>query len=856
MSGFSWISVIALACYLLLFITFLAASKTKKVIRTFMFFLFIMILWVGGSFAMRSQFWPSTRVWNQVSLAGIMFLPYAYFCVVIDFLEEKKHYGRNVWLVLMLICYVINFFTGIFIPDPRVVSVGTSVQFLYDYNWLVAIPLALGGLVLLESIFLFVRYCRGDTTTGQQLLPVIIGAAIMVACHILSAFSIFKGFPLDIISGVINAFILFYALYKKRLFRMTLLVSRWNCYAVALLISIVAFSRCIVPIQEFLARAVHISESTSIIVISIGMMLATYLLYLAMKRFMDELFIKEEAMLDDRLREFSEAVSRTLDMDDILQEMADVIRRSIGIQHMFFCIKNDQGIYQIEHTGSPLDEKDFQLDASHPLLTYIRGVDGCLMMEDFRRTTAYKAMWEGEKRQLRIWEVECLSAFKAEHDLIGLVMFSSKPQHKPFTNEDINFIQSVSSVCAMAVKNARLYQQAYEEARKDELTGLINRKYFYEILQREFDQSGGTSLALAILNVDDFKLYNQLYGNKEGDVVLQRVAEIIRAMIADRGYGARISGKEFGIILPGYDIYSAKVLAESILSQVKEINRSQENYSLKMVTMSGGVCAAPYMASSPKELVENADMAVYRVKRTGKNAVIMYSEDIEKRSSEGAEKHRSSYNEYASTIYALTATIDTKDHYTFNHSQNVAYYASELARACGMNQDYVEIVKEAGLLHDIGKIGINEEILNKPGRLTPDEYEIMKSHVENSIGIIRYLPSLDYVIPAVISHHERYDGQGYPRKLSGEDIPVMGRILCIADSFDAMVSERSYKRAMAVDRAVEILWREAGRQFDPNLVPVFVELVRSGKLEVRAPDYAKNLPPATEPQASVPDPHI
>ena len=275
-----------------------------------------------------------------------------------------------------------------------------------------------------------------------------------------------------------------------------------------------------------------------------------------------------------------------------------------------------------------------------------------------------------------------------------------------------------------------------------------------------------------------------------------------------------------------------------------------------MLTMSRGICAAPYMASSPKEMVENADMAVYRVKRTGKNAVIMYSEDIEKRSSEGAEKHRSSYNEYASTIYALTATIDTKDHYTFNHSQNVAYYASELARACGMNQDYVEIVKEAGLLHDIGKIGINEEILNKPGRLTPDEYEIMKSHVENSIGIIRYLPSLDYVIPAVISHHERYDGQGYPRKLSGEDIPVMGRILCIADSFDAMVSERSYKRAMAVDRAVEILWREAGRQFDPNLVPVFVELVRSGKLEVRAPDYAKNLPPAAEPQASVPDPHI
>lgn len=190
--------------------------------------------------------------------------------------------------------------------------------------------------------------------------------------------------------------------------------------------------------------------------------------------------------------------------------------------------------------------------------------------------------------------------------------------------------------------------------------------------------------------------------------------------------------------------------------------------------------------------------------------------------------------EYASTIVALTATIDTKDHYTFRHSQNVANYASQLARAYGMNQDFVGIIREAGLLHDIGKIGIREDILNKPGKLNDEEYAIMKTHVENSVGIIRHLPSLDYVIPAVISHHERYDGRGYPRGLAGENIPLMGRMLCVADSFDAMISKRSYKNAMTIDKALEIIQRERGRQFDPVLADLFVELVRSNQIEVKS----------------------
>ena len=341
---------------------------------------------------------------------------------------------------------------------------------------------------------------------------------------------------------------------------------------------------------------------------------------------------------------------------------------------------------------------------------------------------------------------------------------------------------------------------------------------------------------MSIFNVDDFKLYNQLYGNHEGDKALVHIARIIQGTVGDNGYCGRYSGKEFAVILPDYDIYSAQNLAENISRQIQNMNLDCTDTYLKPLTVSCGICAAPYAAASMNELISNADCAVYHVKRSGKNGIRVYSDGIigVRDTDEGlAKKHRSMYSEYAPTIYALTAAIDAKDHYTFQHSKNVAYYAHAMGQALKTSEEYQEILKESALLHDIGKIGIPENILNKTGKLTDEEYSTMKRHVEASVEIIRHLPSMDYVIPAVLGHHERYDGRGYPRRIAGEDIPIMARMLCVADSFDAMISKRSYKPSMEVDKALGILEEEAGMQFDPKLVPIFIDLVKCQVIEIQ-----------------------
>ena len=841
MSGYSWVAVISLFCYLFLLLTFLAAKKAKKMFRTFMALLVIMILWNGGSFGMRIQLWPAVNFWHHVSLLGMMLLPVGYYHFVLDFLEEKSGNGRNFWFVFYLLMFGINCVTGFFVPLPEVLLENGKAQFLYHYNWHIYLLFFLVILTVAHLSFIIRRHCMGNRIAFQQLVPVICGILIMLLGHILSTLTVFAGLPLDMVSGVINALFLFYALYKKRLFRMTMLLSKSNYCIIAMILSIAIFSNFALTFQHFLMQEIGMEYVHAMVIIAVVLIVMIAALYVIINASFDAIFVRTEQQQSEMIARFGEDITHMMSVEDILLGLSDTVQEAVGVNRIFVFIRGLDGQYRIEHTTNPLEEKNFYIRSDHPLVSYFKTHSSCVLFREFSRSTIYRSMWEREKALLINLKIECFAPLICEDELIGLVMLAGKQDKAVYHPNDLNFLQSISAICAIAVKNAYTYEKAIEEARKDELTGLINRKFFLELLEREFDRCRDTALSLCLLNIDDFKLYNQLYGSQEGNIALQRVAGILAASVNENGYAARIGGKEFALVLPGYDIYSAKCLAENVAAQINEINTSTTGETLSKLTVSVGICAAPYMASTAKELFKNADAAVYTVKRTGKNAVLMYSAEIYRRES-SRSTYKSGYNEHASTIYALTAAIDTKDHYTFQHSQNVAYYASELAKAAGMSSELVELVKEAGLLHDIGKIGVREDILNKPGKLTPDEYEVMKSHVENAVNIIRYLPSLDYVIPTVLSHHERYDGRGYPRRLAGNDIPIMGRILCIADAFDAITSIRSYKDATAPEEAVKILRSESGKQFDPNLVEIFAELVEDGKVKLCTPRSNEPLP--------------
>lgn len=832
MSGYSWVSVVSIFCYLFLLLTFVSSDqKSKKVIRTFIGMLAIMILWNGGSLGMRLQIWPSPYFWHHVSLLGMMMVTVSYFHFSLDFLDDKNSHGRNFWTIFYTVIFIVNCITNFFIPLPEVIITGTKAEFLYHYDWHIYVLLAFIVVTLLQLTCIIWRHCRGNHVAMQQLLPVVAGLMIMLFGHVLATLPMFVGFPADMLSGAINAFFLFYALYKKKLFRMSILMSKYNYAVVALMFGVLLCSNTAKPAQHILMHYAGMSEVAAAFAVAACALILVAGMYLILKSVVTVIFERSMNRQQILISQFSENITHMLSVEEILQVMSDTLMQIVEVDRLFVLVRGLDGGYHIEHTIKPLEGKNFNFSSDHPLVTYFKTHSNGINLQEFERMTVYRSMWEKEKALLTNLQIEYAVPMICDGELIGITILTGKQGKHVNHSANKSFYQSISDISAVSVKNAYAYEKAVKEAQKDELTGLLNNKYFFEILDREFERCKDTALSLCIISLDDFKLYNQMYGTHEGDFALQRVAGIILSCIGETCYAARVNGDEFALILPGYDIYTANCLADNIAAQINGIKASIATSETRKLTASIGICAAPYMASTPKELYRNTDMTVYSVKRTGKNAVQIYSAEILPR--ESVTQHKSGYSENASTIYALAAAIDAKDHYTFQHSQNVAYYASSLAQAIGMEPSLVEIVKEAGLLHDIGKIGVREDILNKPGKLTAEQYDAVKKHVDNAVNIIQYLPSLDYVIPAVRSHHERYDGKGYPNRLADDNIPITGRILSIADAFDAMTSIRNYKDAMTPQEAIRILKAEAGKQFDPILVQTFIELVENGEIELR-----------------------
>lgn len=830
MQNYGYISIIALFFYCFIFLTFLAAKKVK-IVNYFLLLVATMICWAAGSAFMRLQLYPSYIFWYHVSLGGLLLMPYAYFLFINAFADREERFFNCLYGILLLGLFLLNIPDGLFLRWPELVLKNGEASFEYHYTWRVALLFGAAAVVLLHCFVNVVHICRKDPWYKKQFQPIILGIICLFAGNLALLVPVFRGFPIDLVLGIVNALFLIYALLSKRLFQLKLLASESSCYGMGILLTFLLYYNLMPYISGRISSSYPMAREYTILIFAVLFLLTFCLLVFLWRKIIENLFVREEERQTEKIRKYNNQVARSLHLDEILAETVDIIHETVESSNIYICIQeHGSGDYQARYSNQPLNDLSFTIRKDNPLIRILERNEGILMRE-FRTMIDYKSMWETEKRNLLDLRIEACVGLRDKEKVVGIILLSNPPGNRKLSRTDMDMTLTIASSASIAIKNARLYETACYEARTDELTKLLNRKYFFEVLNQEFEANQEGSLALAIINIDDFKLYNQLYGTQAGDNALRRIAEIIKSSVGDSGYAARYSGKEFAVLLPKYDVFSAQNLVKSIQRQIFQMTDTTVDYKLKVLTVSVGISAAPYAAKTAKELLDNADMAVNHVKRTGKNGIKIFDTILRENSvREDVTDHRNIYKEYESTIYALTAAIDVKDHYTFSHSNNVAYYATSLARELNLNSDIREIIRQAALLHDVGKIGISEAILNKTGKLTEEEYETIKGHVEASIGIIRHLPSLDYVIPAVIGHHERYDGKGYPRRIAGENIPLSARILCIADSFDAMTTKRCYKDVIPKERALEILEEEAGKQFDPRLVPVFVRGMREGRI--------------------------
>ncbi|MBM7854856.1 diguanylate cyclase (GGDEF)-like protein/putative nucleotidyltransferase with HDIG domain [Desulfohalotomaculum tongense] len=361
------------------------------------------------------------------------------------------------------------------------------------------------------------------------------------------------------------------------------------------------------------------------------------------------------------------------------------------------------------------------------------------------------------------------------------------------------------------------------KAATDSLTGLYNHRKFQEELDKQIKKAkaANQSFALFIIDIDSFKRVNDLYGHQVGDQILLQVAVMLRELFPS-GFVARYGGEEFSALQPNVSPEEALAMGRRLNQTVKNRFYKIQNNNINInLTVSVGIACFPFNATNKDDLLKLADYALYKAKRT-KDTVILYSSVLDEIS-----PGEPSYTENDfSTIKTLNIVINAKDHYTYKHSERVVYYAETLARKLGLPEEDIKYLKYGAFLHDIGKIKIDMSILQKPGRLTEEEFERIKQHPLIGADIVREIPTLHNIIPVILYHHERYDGKGYPYGKKGNDIPLLGRIASIADSFDAMTTKRPYKKALNYDQAVNELIRNSGSQFDPELVKGFLCCVK------------------------------
>jgi diguanylate cyclase (GGDEF)-like protein len=413
--------------------------------------------------------------------------------------------------------------------------------------------------------------------------------------------------------------------------------------------------------------------------------------------------------------------------------------------------------------------------------------------------------------------------------VVILVRFQAHPPSAVVSDADIHHFALIAGTLVVAgtfivllrERIGRLIAQLTDAATTDPLTGLVNRRGFQRLIQIEIDRArrGQQPFALVMGDCDHFKLVNDRIGHAAGDATLQRIGALMETEKRSIDTAARIAGEEFALVLPQTDAHEAYIVAERMRNVMRDELVHEEGR--QPLTMSFGVAAYPVHAAAPESLMRASEEALYAAKRLGRDRTVLHSQEIEGILSEEASSSNPRDQARLATVLGLAEALDLRDSGTARHSQTVGRYCRLMGRELALAPEHVERLRLAGVLHDIGKIGVPDSILRKPGVLTDDEYAQMRTHPEIGSRILGGSDLAD-IRDWIHAHHERPDGRGYPHGVADAQIPLEAKVLAVADAYEAMTSDRVYRRSIGVASARAELQRCAGTQFDARVVKAFL----------------------------------